>query len=75
MVRRRILNAVKSFLHPRSTAPQLFKWPEEPLDLTIDARSGYYPGRLGEELYPGYTLKRKLGWGMDSSVWLAKEAK
>lgn len=35
---------------------------------------GYFPMRLGQALHRGkYTVVRKLGYGTNSSVWLAKE--
>ena len=56
-------------IHDTRILPQ---WPEEPLDLPIDQRGGFYPATLGNKLNSRYTIVRKLGWGQHSSVWLAK---
>jgi serine/threonine-protein kinase SRPK3 len=48
------------------------QWPEEPLDLPVDQRGGFYPATPGNKLNSTYTIVRKLGWGQHSSVWLAK---
>lgn len=72
-MRSRLLNSLKARFFPKPRRAR--SWPEEPLDLATDSGGGFYPGQLGAELQPGYTLTRKLGWGMHSSVWLAQDAK
>jgi serine/threonine-protein kinase SRPK3 len=32
----------------------------------------FYPARIGEDLHRKYRLLSKLGWGLSSTVWLAK---
>jgi len=32
----------------------------------------FYPARVGEDLHRKYRLLSKLGWGLSSTVWLAK---
>ncbi|PIL36248.1 hypothetical protein GSI_01910 [Ganoderma sinense ZZ0214-1] len=51
---------------------------EEPLGLGSKQGFGHYDAQFGEvirSLDPclGYRIERKLGWGIHSSVWLARE--
>lgn len=48
---------------------------EEPYTLSpLEGPYGYFPMRLGQKLRQGkYEIVRKLGYGTNSSVWLAKE--
>lgn len=47
---------------------------EEPLEIPAHEGYGYYPARIGECLSDGrYDVVRKLGWGRDANVWLAKD--
>ncbi|KAF5385790.1 hypothetical protein D9615_002557 [Tricholomella constricta] len=50
-----------------------YSWPEEPLDLPVDRNGGFYPAVPGTSLGSKYTVVRKLGWGVHSSVWLAND--
>lgn len=48
---------------------------EEPHMLMHEDALGYMPLQLGAKLARGaYEVVRKLGWGTNSSVWLAREA-
>jgi hypothetical protein len=49
------------------------QWPEEPLDLPVDQKGGFYPAVLGTKLHSSYTIVQKLGWGQHSNVWLVKD--
>jgi serine/threonine-protein kinase SRPK3 len=51
------------------------QWPEEPLDLPVDRKGGFYPAVLGTKLHSRYTIVQKLGWGRHSNVWLVKDEK
>ena len=52
------------------------RWPEEDFSSTADEGGGFYPVRLGETFDNGrFVIKRKLGWGGFSSVWLARDRK
>jgi hypothetical protein len=53
-----------------STAPAPLR--EEPLEGY--QTGGYCPVVLGEVLASRYTVLRKLGWGVSSTVWLAHDA-
>lgn len=33
----------------------------------------YYPAHVGETIYERYCIISKLGWGANSTVWLAKD--
>lgn len=52
-----------------------FEFPEEPLGLPADASFGFFQGGPGDVLGPSnrYLLRAKLGYGIGSSVWLAKD--
>jgi len=50
-------------------------WPEEPLDLPTDRRGGFHDVSLGAILNSRYKIIRKLGWGRNSNVWLARDVK
>lgn len=64
------LTATNPGFDPRRTA-----FHEEPYTLSPeDGPYGYFPMRLGQTLRGGqYKIVRKLGYGTNSSVWLAKE--
>ncbi|KAK0500143.1 hypothetical protein EDD18DRAFT_1459922 [Armillaria luteobubalina] len=51
------------------------KFIEEPLDLTQEQSYGYPGIVIGDLLGPNsrYEILRKLGWGLNSSVWLARD--
>lgn len=51
------------------------RWPEEHLSSTAEEGGGFYPLRLGETLDERFVITRKLGWGGNSTVWLAKDDK
>lgn len=55
--------------------PLEFRFMEEPLGIPASEGFGYYQARLGGVLGPGgrYKLEAKLGFGMASSVWLARD--
>ncbi|KAH9846187.1 kinase-like protein [Lenzites betulinus] len=57
--------------------PRRAAFHEEPYTLsTEEGPYGYFPMRMGQTLDKGrYEVVRKLGYGTNSSVWLAKEAK
>lgn len=48
---------------------------EEPLGLTQEQTYGFPRIAVGDLLAPDsrYEIVRKLGWGMNSSVWLARD--
>ncbi|KAL6300875.1 kinase-like domain-containing protein [Sparassis latifolia] len=48
---------------------------EEPLGLRADQGFGYLQVDFGQRIGPGdrYEVLRKLGWGMNASVWLARD--
>lgn len=49
---------------------------EEPNMLGSDKGYGYFPVLLGQTILAGkYELVRKLGYGSNSTVWLAKDSK
>jgi serine/threonine-protein kinase SRPK3 len=49
---------------------------EEPHMLAPELGYGYYPLTLGERMCEEkYEIVRKLGWGQNSSVWLASVCK
>jgi len=49
---------------------------EEPLGLTLDQGYGFPRFQFGDVIGPDrrYNIVRKLGWGMNSSVWLAVDS-
>ncbi|KAF5391965.1 hypothetical protein D9757_003287 [Collybiopsis confluens] len=53
----------------------IFEFPVEPLGLPADASFGFFQGGPGDVLGPSncYLLQAKLGYGIGSSVWLAKD--
>jgi serine/threonine-protein kinase SRPK3 len=55
---------------------EIFVCDEEPHMLAPELGYGYYPLTLGERLdRDKYEIVRKLGWGQNSSVWLASVCK
>jgi hypothetical protein len=50
---------------------------EEPLGMPVSEGYGLPRFEFGEKLGPEnrYTIIRKLGWGMTSSIWLARDLK
>ncbi|KZS94824.1 kinase-like protein [Sistotremastrum niveocremeum HHB9708] len=66
-----------SLTAPKSTAnrpSRLAGRSEEPLEIPANEGYGYYAARVGEHLGDGrYNIVRKLGWGRDSNVWLARD--
>ncbi|KAF8651833.1 hypothetical protein AX16_004633 [Volvariella volvacea WC 439] len=54
-----------------------FSFVEEPLGLATDDGCGWPDFQFEEAIGPEarYVLKRKLGWGAESSVWLARDLK
>lgn len=52
----------------------VFVWDEEPVGLGIEHGFGYAPLQLGQRIPTldgkEFEIKRKLGWGQNSSVWL-----
>jgi hypothetical protein len=69
-----VLNRGLKGISPRAIhdAKVSSQWPEEPLDLPVGRKGGFYPAALGEKLNLTYTIVRKLGWGQHSNVWLAQ---
>jgi serine/threonine-protein kinase SRPK3 len=45
---------------------------EEDQHPNYDSRK-YYPARIGETVSERYSIISKLGWGANSTVWLAKD--
>lgn len=56
--------------------PPTFTFPEEPLGVPADAGFGYFQGTPNDVLGPDarFRLQAKLGFGANSSVWLAKDS-
>lgn len=54
---------------------QTFIFPEEPLGVPASEGYGYFQGGPGDVVGPGnrFHLQAKLGFGTNSSVWLAKD--
>jgi hypothetical protein len=50
-----------------------FTFLEEPLGVSVDDGYGYADIQFGQLLRDRYRVVRKLGWGMNSSVWLARD--
>jgi serine/threonine-protein kinase SRPK3 len=50
-------------------------FPEEPLGLSVAEQGGFYAPNLMTTLNARYTLIGKLGWGVHSSVWLARDTR
>lgn len=48
-------------------------YPEEPLDLPVSEGGGFYAAALNSILHSRYTIIGKLGHGIESSVWLARD--
>ncbi|KJA15817.1 hypothetical protein HYPSUDRAFT_58602 [Hypholoma sublateritium FD-334 SS-4] len=59
----------------RRSPQEIFKFPEEPLSLSVGEKGGFYAATssLTSTLNSRYTLVGKLGWGIHSSVWLARD--
>ena len=57
----------------RRSPKKIFKFPEEPLGLSVAENGGFYAAALTSSLNSRYTLVSKLGWGIHSSVWLARD--
>ena len=48
--------------------------PAEPL--TLYRSGGYHPVHLGDIMQEGrYVIVHKLGWGLDGTIWLARDRK
>lgn len=62
-------------LSVKAKPPVEVRWPEEPLDLPVHRRGGFYNAFLGALLNSRYRIVRKLGWGQHASVWLAQDVK
>ncbi|OGM49373.1 protein kinase domain protein [Aspergillus bombycis] len=66
----RLIPSVPSFrLVSRATSPVM----REENDNPEYDRKKYYPARIGETLARRYRIISKLGWGANSTVWLAKD--
>jgi hypothetical protein len=50
---------------------------EEPLGVTAEQGHGFLRIEFGDAIGPGkrYKVVRKLGWGMNASIWMAFDAK
>jgi hypothetical protein len=50
---------------------------EEPLGVTAEQGHGFLRIEFGDAIGPGkrYKVVRKLGWGMNSSIWMAFDEK
>ncbi|KZT71655.1 kinase-like protein [Daedalea quercina L-15889] len=80
VLRRLSLGRALSRLQPASTSshapeqPAKASWEasEEPLDEYDPTVNGYYSVAIGDVLGSRYTIVRKLGWGIYSTVWLVR---
>lgn len=63
----------RAFHSLRSSSKEILKFPEEPLGLSVAEKGGFYAAALTSNLNSRYTLIGKLGWGIHSSVWLARD--
>jgi hypothetical protein len=71
-VTRRAPWPTKSFSNPRfQVLPESLKIEEETLPDYLAER--FYPVRIGEVLASRYQVVGKLGYGMTSTVWLARD--
>ncbi|KAF9472717.1 kinase-like protein [Pholiota conissans] len=61
----------RRFFNKAAKVVQTF--PEEPLGLSVAELAGFYAPSLTSTLNEMYTLIGKLGWGIHSSVWLARD--
>lgn len=54
-----------------------YSFVSEPLGLPADLGYGFAQLRFNDAIGPAqrYTIVRKLGWGMHSSIWLARDAR
>ncbi|KAF8963317.1 kinase-like domain-containing protein [Flammula alnicola] len=57
----------------RRSPREILTFPEEPLGLSVAEEGGFYAAALTSTLNSRYTLIGKLGWGVHSSVWLARD--
>jgi hypothetical protein len=63
--------------HPEGIEPIDIKHVEEPLGATTEQGHGYLWIEFGDAIGPDrrYKIIRKLGWGMNASVWMAFDEK
>lgn len=75
-VRRFSLSAISHASPPQSPqSTSVPRW-EDSEELIADydpSVNGYYPLKIGDVLGGHYTIVQKLGWGVYSTVWLAKD--
>ncbi|KAF8804085.1 kinase-like protein [Phlegmacium glaucopus] len=57
----------------RRSPKERLKFPEEHLGISVAEKGGFYAATLTSNLSSRYTLIGKLGWGIHSSVWLARD--
>ena len=57
----------------RRLPKEILKFPEELLGLSVAEKGEFYAAALTSSLNSRYTLIGKLGWGIHSSVWLARD--
>ncbi|KAL6306560.1 kinase-like domain-containing protein [Sparassis latifolia] len=53
--------------------PQALQGPPDEESLLHYVSGGYHPTNLGDTLNERFVIKRKLGWGQYSTVWLAED--
>ncbi|KAI0040411.1 kinase-like protein [Auriscalpium vulgare] len=65
-----VTQSTKTGYAPQPPATPTWVEDEEPLE-GYDSHIGYLPVAIGDVLGSRYIIKRKLGWGICSTVWLA----
>jgi len=64
-------------VNPEGIALVDLEFVEEPLGVTAEQGHGFIRVEFGDAIGPDkrYKVVRKLGWGMNSSIWMAFDAK
>lgn len=72
----------RSFCIPRATRPQRHSFsmitPNEPIEeeiLPTYRADNYYPATIGQTVGDRYKIRGKLGFGTQSTTWLAQDTK